>query len=141
MARTAFTLKMQVSQVLCHAEGDGAGDAGPYLWPVFFKIDGESFAVDQVGLIGFPKVVKTNGKHGNLGQDMTAGDQVFVPAAVGQYTTLLKPIPVNDPTLRTLLGDDLPAILGLVVVLMEEDGWTDDIATAGYNALVDAVHL
>jgi len=58
------------------------------------------------------------------------------------WTTQLKPIPVNDPTFRMVLGeDDLPGIAGVVVVLMEEDGWPNDIATTGYNALIEAVRL
>src|SRR5215208_6304677 len=97
MARTPFTLRMQVFDIVCHDEADGAGDAGPYLWPVFFKIDGETFAVNAVGLIGFPQIFVTNGNHGNLGQDMDAGDQIFVPAAVGQLTKELIPIPVTEP--------------------------------------------
>jgi hypothetical protein len=108
----------------------------------FFKIDGDNFAVDAAGLIGFPKIFSTNGDHSNLGDsDVAEGDRVMTPEAVGMQTTLLKPIPVNDPTLRMVMGDDLPGIAGVVVVLMEEDGWPDDIATAGYNAMVDAVHL
>jgi hypothetical protein len=107
-----------------------------------FKIDGDSFAVDAVGLIGFPTITATNGSHENLGDtDVDEGDRVVIPEAVGTHTTLLKPIPVNDPTLRMVIGDDLPGIAGAVVVLMEEDGWPNDIATTGYNALVDAVRL
>jgi hypothetical protein len=128
---------------VCHEEADGIGDAEPYLWPVFFKVDGDSYAVDNVGLIGFPTIIDTNGKHGNLNDDdVGENDQVFVPAAVGNQTVLLKPIPINDPVLRSLLGtDDLPGIAGVVFVLMEEDGWPDDFATTGYNALIEAVRL
>ena len=40
-----------------------------------------------------------------------------------------------------LLGaDNLPGFVGVVVVLMEEDGWSNSIADAGYSAFVDAVH-
>ncbi len=142
MARSKLNLKMQILDIVCHEEADGLGDAGPYLWPVFFKIDGESFAVDAVGLIGFPTVFFTNGSHGNLGQDMDEGDRVMTPQAVGLLPKELIPIPINDLDKQKLSGAvDLPGIAGVVVVLMEEDGWPDDIATAGYNALVDAVHL
>jgi len=61
---------------------------------------------------------------------------------VGRWSTKLKPIPVNDAVLRALLGaDDIPAIAGVVVSLMEEDGWPDDLADTGYSAFVDAVQL
>lgn len=57
------------------------------------------------------------------------------------FETVLKPIPVIDPSYKMTLGDDLPGIVGVVFVVMEEDGWPDDLAEAGYNALVDAVRL
>ncbi len=132
MARTAIHLKTQLVDILCRDEADGIGNAEPYLWPVFFKIDGDSFAVDAVGLIGFPTIIATNGNHGNLGDtDVDQGDRVVIPEALGTQTTLLKPIPVNDPTLRMVIGDDLPGIAGAVVVLMEQDSWPNSIATTG----------
>jgi hypothetical protein len=111
---------------------------------VFFKVDGDNFAVEAgSGLIGSPTIVSSNGSHGNLGDtDVDAGDDVPVPDAVGLWSTKLKPIPVNDAGLRALLGeDDLPAFAGVVVSLMEEDGWPDSLANTGYAAFVDAVQL
>lgn len=142
MARAAFNLRTQLTELVCHDEADGIGAAEPYLWPVFFKIDGDSFAVDSVGLIGFPTIKFTNGNHRNLG-DSSVGedDRVTIPAALGTQTTLFKPIPVNDPSFRIILGEDLPAIAGVVVVLMEQDSWPNDLAVTGYRALVDAVTL
>ncbi|HEX8136494.1 MAG TPA: hypothetical protein VF544_02780 [Pyrinomonadaceae bacterium] len=142
MARAAFNLRTQILDIVCHDEADGWGDAEPYLWPVFFKIDGDSYAVDAAGLIGFPKVFSTNGNHGNLGDtDVGDGDRVSVPLTLGTHNTLLKPIPVLDPIRREIVGDDLPGIAGLVVVLMEQDGWPNELAVAGYNAFVNAVQL
>ncbi|WP_320537671.1 hypothetical protein [Pseudarthrobacter sp. IC2-21] len=111
---------------------------------MFFKVDGDNFAVEAgSGLIGSPTIVSSNGSHGNLGNtDVDAGDDVPVPDAVGLWSTKLKPIPVNDAGLRALLGeDDLPAFAGVVVSLMEEDGWPDSLANTGYAAFVDAVQL
>src|ERR1700730_7496371 len=64
-----------------------------------------------------------------------------IPESVGTWSTVLKPIPVNDPTLKMAIGDDLPGIAGVVAVLMEQDGWPDSFATVGYSALVNAVQL
>jgi hypothetical protein len=94
------------------------------------------------GLIGFPVVESRIGHHGNLGNtDVDAGDDVPVPESLGTWQSTLKPIPINDPVIRGLIGNDLPGIAGVAVVLMEEDGWPDDLADTGYSALVNAVHF
>jgi hypothetical protein len=142
--RAIQNLEVLLQEVHCHDEGDGWGNAEPYIWTVFFKVDGDNFAVQAgSGLIGSPTIVSSNGSHGNLGNtDVDAGNVVPVPEAVGSWTTKLKPIPINDAGLRALLGeDDVPAIAGVVVALMEEDGWPDHLANTGYSAFVDAVHL
>jgi hypothetical protein len=43
--------------------------------------------------------------------------------------------------LKTVIGDDLPGIAGVVAALMEQESWPDSFATVGYSALVDAVQL
>ena len=143
MARLPLKLKIALENVHCFDEGDGLGNAEPYLWPVFFKIDGDNFAVESgSGLIGSPVIVSRNGHHGNLGNtDVDAGDNVAVPTSLGVFNTTLKPIPINDPIIKAFIGDDLPAIAGVVVVLMEEDSWPDSLADTGYNALVNSVTL
>jgi hypothetical protein len=127
----------------CYDEGDGWGNAEPYLWTCFFKIDGDGFAVESgSGFIGTPTIVSSNGSHGNLGDtDVDAGDDVGVPEAIGTWHTKLKPIPVNDAGLRALIGDTLPGFIGVVVVAMEEDGWPNSLADSAYSAFVDAVRL
>ncbi|MFJ5862618.1 hypothetical protein ACIQCM_14460 [Pseudarthrobacter sp. NPDC092439] len=142
--RPTLNLETVLQELHCHDEGDGLGNAEPYIWTVFFKVDGDNFAVEAgSGLIGSPTIVSSSGSHGNLGDtDVDAGDDVPVPDAVGRWSTKLKPIPINDAVLRSLLGaDDVPAIAGVVVSVMEEDGWPDSLADTGYAAFVDAVHL
>ncbi|MDB6132783.1 MAG: hypothetical protein JWM59_1026 [Verrucomicrobiales bacterium] len=142
----AIPLNVEVSleNLHCHDEGDGWGNAEPYLWPCFFKIDGDSYAVEAgSGLIGSPIIESRNGSHGNLGGgDVDEGDNVAIPEVLGLWRTKLKPIPINDAGIRSLVGgDNLPGFVGVVVAVMEEDGWSDSIADAGYQAFVDAVHL
>lgn len=143
MTRPTLNLKIILDNIHCYDEGDGWGNAEPYLWPVFFKIDGDSYAVETgAGLIGFPTINSRNGHHGNLGDtDVDAGDNVPVPESLGTWETTLKPIPIHDPFIQGLIGDDLPGIAGVCVVLMEQDGWPDSLADTGYNTLVSAIQL
>jgi len=142
MANTPIHVRAQLVDLLCRDEANGPGSAEPYLWPVFFKIDGDSYAVDSVGVIGFPTVISMNGNHGNLGDtDVDEGDRVPIPESLGMLESVVTPIPVNDPSFRTVLGDTLPGIIGVATVLMEEDSWPNDLAVTGYNALVDALTL
>jgi hypothetical protein len=143
MARPTLNLEIKLENIHCYDEADGWGLAEPYLWPVFFKIDGDSFAVQTgSGLIGFPVIESRNGHHENLGTDaVDAGDDVTIPESLGVWNSSLKPIPINDPLIKSVIGDDLAGIAGVVVVLMEEDGWPDSLADTGYNALVNAVQL
>jgi hypothetical protein len=139
-----LNMTTRLARVHCHDEGDGWGSAEPYLWAVFFKIDGDNFAVQSgSGLIGSPVIVSTNGSHGNLGDtDVDAGDDVTIPESIGAWSTQLKPIPIHDPVVRALLRqDNLPGIAGVVMTLMEEDGWPHSLANDGYSAFVNAVHL
>ncbi len=141
MPRTAFNVRVQIPDIFCREEADGIGDAEPYLWPVLFKIDGDNYVVAR-GLTGNPFIAIKHGDHGNLADtDVDAFALVRVPEALGVFETTLWPIPVVDPTYRAVLGDDLPGIVGIVAVLMEQDGWPDELATTGYAALVDAVQL
>ncbi|MDR7098863.1 hypothetical protein J2X04_001210 [Lysobacter niabensis] len=106
MARTPLNLQIQLYNLDCHDEADGWGDAEPYLWPVFFKIDGDGYAVGSAGLVGFPPIEVKNGAHGNLGDEhVDEGDRVLIPTSLGAWTTQLKPIPAYDPTFRQVLGD------------------------------------
>lgn len=142
--RATLNLEVVLQDLHCYDEGDGWGNAEPYLWTAFFKVDGDNFAVEAgAGLIGSPIIISSHGDHGNLDNtDVDAGDDVAIPEDIGRWTTKMKPIPVNDAGLRALLKeDDLPAIAGVVVSAMEEDGWPDSLATTGYAAFVDAVQL
>ncbi len=139
MARDLLRVALNLDHIHCYDEGDGWGDAEPYLWTVFFKIDGDTASLtESLTLSGTATVVGTPGSHGNLGtSDVDAGDNVSIPAAIGQWDTLLKPIPV--PASLKPLVDDVAGVVGVVCILMEEDNVSDAGANAGHAALNGAV--
>jgi Repeat of unknown function (DUF346) len=80
----------------------------------------------------------TPGSHGNLNNtDVGSDEDVPVPAAIGEYRTIRRPIPV-DPSLAPIIGSSVPGFIGALTVLMEEDNVTDDGAEAGHAALNSA---
>src|SRR5215468_8222407 len=95
MALNLIRVNLELDTLKCYDEGDGWGSAEPYLWTVFFKVDGSTVHVtDSFTLSGPPTVETTPGSHGNLGDtDVDAGDTLTIPSAIGEYETILSPIP------------------------------------------------
>jgi hypothetical protein len=141
MARPSMRWTINLNPLNCHDEGDGWGDAEPYLWTIFFKCDGSTLSVSDAGRVeGSAVTIPTPGSHGNLNdEDVDAGDTVPIPSVLGSFGDSVIPIPVA-PAIQPILGqEDLPGFFGVVVVLMEEDNVTDDGAEAGHVALNAAV--
>ncbi len=139
MARNLIKVNLELDRIFVHDEGDGWGNAEPYLWTVFFKVDGDGVVVTEaLSLSGSPTMHFTPGSHGNLGTtDADEGDNITIPAAIGEWQTFLKPIPV--PSSLSSLVDDVAGVVGVVAVLMEEDNVSDAGANAGHSALNNAV--
>ena len=140
MARTPLLARMSLDEIRCNEEGDGFGSAEPYLWTVFFKIDGDSVIVgDDTFLQGECTIMASDGSHGNLGdRDVDAGDTLVVPRSIGEFRTTLRPIPLSEKLQEDHPDEDARCgALGVVFVLLEEDQVTDAGARAGYAALVD----
>lgn len=138
--RNIINVTFNLDRIRCYDEGDGWGDAEPYLWTVFFKIDGNTCRLnDSLMLEGTATLFTTPGSHGNLGDsDVEEGETVLIPRAIGLQEMLLTPIPVPE-FVRQLGVNDVTAIAGCVVVLMEEDNVSDDGAEAGHQALNVAI--
>jgi hypothetical protein len=135
---TDLNIEFKLDNIRCHDEGDGWGNAEPYLWTVFFKVDGDTLVVNSDGpaapfLQGAPTVVGTPGNHGNLGTtDVDEGDTVAVPAIIGEYRTILKPIPLTVPILGL---SEVGGMIGCIAVLMEEDETPSSAIARGHEAL------
>lgn len=138
--RNKLSVVFDLDHIHCFDEADGWGSAEPYLWVVYFKIDGTTVKLnDSLMLEGHSTVFTTPGSHGNLNNtDVDAGDVVPIPSALGHLKMELTPIPVPD-SVKALGVDDVTAIAGCIVILMEEDNVSDDGAEAGHQALNSAV--
>lgn len=133
-----LNVEFKLDRIRCHDEGDGWGSAEPYLWTVFFKVDGDTVVVNSDGpaspfVQGAPTVVPTPGNHGNLGNtDVDEDETVNVPAIIGEYRTIMKPIPLTTP----ILGfSEVGGLIGCIVILMEEDGTPANAIVRGHEAL------
>jgi hypothetical protein len=127
--------------------GGGGGLEGgppsvhPFLWTVFFRVDGSTLQLNDAGMLtGSATIVTTPGSHGNLGaESLQVGNSDAIPDDLGLWNSTLQPIPVA-PSLRGLIGDDLPGFFGAVAVIMIEGGHVSDHgAEAGHAALNTAV--
>src|SRR4051812_13012512 len=90
---------IRLTTVRCLDEGDGPGSAEPYLWTVFFKIDGTTASVTpRLSLTGRSTVVGTLGNQHDLpDHDVDDGETVLVPMSLGSFRTRLRPIPLQKP--------------------------------------------
>lgn len=125
---------VKLSSIHCFDEADSIGDAEPYLWTIFFKIDGETIkhTPGQFVLTGDAVFKFGPGSHGNLGtKSVDAGNNVQIPAAIGEFHTQLQPIILTNGT-KTI---PVPGIVGAIAVLMEEDNVSDSGAEKGHQAL------
>lgn len=99
---------VRLKNVKVNDEADGSGNAEPYLWPVFFKIDLASLAGGNP--IG-KWVYAPNGSHGNLGKNWDARQVIPITTNIGLWET----------NVNSLLLPEKNRIIGVVVVLLEED--------------------
>jgi hypothetical protein len=126
-------VRITLSNIHCANEADGPGNAEPYLWTVFFKVDGDTVTADSVGLHGTATVFGTVGDHGDLGTtDVGAGDDVPIPPSLGQFTGFVKPIPGEGGALN-------PGVIGYVATLLEQDSTPDHAIASGHATLNNAV--
>jgi hypothetical protein len=128
--RTLY-LKMKLQQLRCHDKPDGWSSSEPYLWNIFFKIDGSCITINgQFRLEGSPVYHFSKGSHGNLNaKKLESGGMVAIPGEVGEWSTRLVPIQVPYFEWK------IPGVLGLVSVMVEQNLVSAPGAEAGHEAL------
>lgn len=133
-----LNVNLRLTNLHCFDEGDGIGSAEPYLWTVFFKIDGDTAVVNPgLALQGTATVVGTPGNHGDLpNHDVDPGENVPIPASLGAFSTQLRPIALQQP-----IGGftEVGGVMGAITVLMEEDNTPNSAVARGHVALNKAV--
>lgn len=129
-----------LKSVFCHDEGDGSGSAEPYLWTVFFKIDGDTTVVDDTfALRGTATVIRTPGNRRNLpNRSVDGGESVPIPANLGEFVTRLKPIPLQVPVGETR---EVGGFMGMIAILLEQDNTPASAIARGHDALNQAVQV
>jgi hypothetical protein len=117
MSRFKLNVQMEFENLTCERSDDWWGGSEPYLWIVFFTIDGTTVRVlPTTRLTGTGMIASSNGSHGNLGvPEMNTGDVAPVPGTIGLFKTTLVPIPVDPPLSGTV--PDASGVVGAAVIL------------------------
>jgi hypothetical protein len=133
-------VRVKLESIHCFDEGDGPGSAEPYLWTVFFKIDGDTTRVVGGVLQGSATVIETPGERNNLGaSSVNGGDDVSIPDALGLFETMLVPIPVFDNATSTTPSSNISGVIGCAIILLEQDSTPAQAIADGHAALTAAM--
>lgn len=124
-------IKFGLHQLTCHHRAEAWTYSEPYLWNVFFKIDGSTVRLnDQFQLEGKPSYQISSGSHGNLhAKDIRSGESIGIPKEVGEWKTSL--VPIRIPYFES----GISGLVGVVSVLMEQNYVSPKGAEAGHQAL------
>jgi hypothetical protein len=125
--------EIELQNLHCNLQNDQNNPnnpAEPYLWAVFFKVDGKTATVTgstgNLMLSGttVEKVVSGFQNHGDLKtRGVKAGDDVPIPAEVGQHAFVVTPIAI-----------DSQGFVGCAVFLMEQDDSLDSVTNQAHQA-------
>ncbi len=133
----ALNVRLKLNQIRCIDEGDGSTSAEPYLWTVFFKIDGDTARLSPLLMLrGTATVQGTPVNQGNLpDHDVDPGEVIAIPSLIGEFNTVLKPILLERP-----IGNvrEVGGVVGCIAILMADNTQGSAIAK-GHTALDKAV--
>jgi hypothetical protein len=129
--------------------GGGVGQEqpslSPYLWTIFFKIDGTSVMMaDTYYLFGTATVDPPRGAHGDLGTwSMSVGETVTIPLELGYWSTNLVPFFIATSAQPFFNSPGVPqpqAGFGCIAILLRDGGHIPPHAVeAGRQALSNSL--
>lgn len=127
-----------LQRLFCY-HGADEGRSEPYLWVIGFTIDGRTITHEEnsSSLAGLPSYFFSPGSHGSIGGDIGIGANRIIPPNVGYFATTLQPI------LLKANGEsfNVPGMIGLIGILLEEDMTSDEGAEAAHQAINNMVQI
>jgi hypothetical protein len=127
-------LKINLDKLTLHKKSDRWGLSEPYLWNIFFRVDGDAIEINPNFTISGNGIFHlSKGSHRNLRVSIHNSKEVNIPKEVGVWETVLKPVKV--PYFEHLV----PGMTGVISVLMEENNVSNDGAEAGRMAFGEQV--
>lgn len=161
-------MDVELSYDRLHARRMEEGGSEPYLWTLFFAIDGTSMTVKAnllaetdeqtfwVSLAGAPRVWTMPDSAHALPDNLGLMAPAWIPPQFGGLSTSIEPLPIH---LRFLLDDPrigdepwptedklpfhdsgltVPGLVGAVLVLLEEDATADSVRTKLHQIISQA---
>lgn len=130
-------IKIELQKLVRHYKMENRGKGAPYLWVVFFKIDGTCVDITPAfRLSGKGYFENKPGSHGNLGiTSLTTQKTIPIPTKIGEWRTRIEPFHIP------YFEQKAPGMTGAIVVMMEENNVSYRGAEAGHQALNKKVEI
>lgn len=131
---TPIRLQIALHTLSLHKKGASWGKSEPYLWNIFFRVDGEAITINPDFTISGKAIFKfSEGSHNNLRGSIHRDNILHIPQEIGIWETELHPVKVP------YFDQYVSGIAGVVSVLMEENNVSNEGAEAGRLALSQQV--
>ncbi len=127
-------LKISLDKLTLHRKSERWGMSEPYLWNIFFRVDGDAIKINPNFTINGKGIFHSSkGSHKNLNTSIHRQNSVSIPKAVGIWETVLTPVRVP------YFEQFVPGMAGVISILMEENNVSSEGAEAGRIALLEQV--
>ncbi len=127
--KNSLKVKTELNTLELIERGPRKRRSNPYLWVIHYKIDAESITVsERFKIMGQAKFHFTQGSLGNLGISALEGEgKINIPPHLGHWSAQLDDMPLP------FFNYKVPAFLGIITVLMENNGVSEQGVEAGHK--------